>query len=449
MSIWGRRLALGVGLWVIFVANGREIGAGDTIPAILLPIAIARGDGFTLDRFEPVISSGDAAATGTGESLPYFAARKRGRLVSRYPVAPVVVALPFTLPQIALLDRWRPGWDATPVGALRYGRWIAKNAAAAVVALAAVLLCQALRAFGLARVALPATLVAALGSPLWTIAAQSPWQHGTGVLALTTAILLLRSAPGRSRALATGLALAVLVAARLPDIVFALPLAGWALLRRPREAPWLAAGPLVVGSLLAGYNLGWFGTLLGGQVEIEAVRLPMQGLPATWGNPLVGAAGTLFSPNRGLLVFCPWVATAAVVALPTLRARFGAGSMAWPLLLGLCGHFAVVASYSNWWGGWCFGPRYWTEAVPVLAMLLAVALEDARTRGAAVRVAVYGTAAYAIVLQGIGALYYPSSWNATPLPTGQHHERLWDWSDSEITRGLREGPHRAECPLRP
>ena len=38
------RIALALGLWLAYMANGREIGAGDTIPALLQPIGVARGD---------------------------------------------------------------------------------------------------------------------------------------------------------------------------------------------------------------------------------------------------------------------------------------------------------------------------------------------------------------------------------------------------------------------
>jgi hypothetical protein len=48
---WRRAAALGLGLFAVYCANGREIGSGDTVPALLQPIAVLRGDGFALDRF--------------------------------------------------------------------------------------------------------------------------------------------------------------------------------------------------------------------------------------------------------------------------------------------------------------------------------------------------------------------------------------------------------------
>jgi hypothetical protein len=45
----------------------------------------------------------------------------------------------------------------------------------------------------------------------------------------------------------------------------------------------------------------------------------------------------------------------------------------------------------------------------------------------------------AIAIQVIGACFYPSTWNLEPLNVDLHHERLWDWRDTELSRCLREG----------
>jgi len=84
---WRRRIGLAVGLWLAYAANGREMGAGDTQPALLQPIAVARGDGLALDRLAPAIRAADPVAAAPGGFPPYYASIRRGRLVSRYPAA--------------------------------------------------------------------------------------------------------------------------------------------------------------------------------------------------------------------------------------------------------------------------------------------------------------------------------------------------------------------------
>src|SRR4051812_41227539 len=88
---WATAAALWVGLFGVYASNGREIGASDTIPSVLLPISILRGDGVHLDRFRHIWPT----------DLPYYVADKGGEIVSRYPLGPPLLALPFTAPQLA------------------------------------------------------------------------------------------------------------------------------------------------------------------------------------------------------------------------------------------------------------------------------------------------------------------------------------------------------------
>jgi len=150
-------------------------------------------------------------------------------------------------------------------------------------------------------------------------------------------------------------------------------------------------------------------------------------------------AGTLLSPSRGLFVFSPW-ALLALAALPATAARIAAFPVLRSVLLGLVAFALVNASYAVWWGGWSFGPRYWTEAMPLFGVLLGFALAWARTRSRAWRWAFGGAIAFSVALQAIGAFYYPSSWNRIPVSVDVRHERLWDWRDSQLLRLLRNGP---------
>src|SRR6185312_15139616 len=127
-------LLLGFALFMIYSANGRAIGCGDTIPATLQPIALIRGDGLYLDRFEPILMAED-------ESNRYYVSRVRGHLMSHYPQAPALVALPLYLPQVVVIDRLFPGWESKP---LPMASMIAKNAAAFIAALAGVVIYWAL-----------------------------------------------------------------------------------------------------------------------------------------------------------------------------------------------------------------------------------------------------------------------------------------------------------------
>jgi hypothetical protein len=425
---WRTSALLFAGVLLAYLVNGRHIGTVDTIGSQLLPIAIVRGDGPVLDRF---------AAEVEGE---YWVEAHGGSLYSRYPLLPALVAVPPTWLQVKLLDRLVPGWT-DPAVERRWIALVAKTCAALVAALAALCFQRLLLALGLGAVAVPTTLAVALGSDLWVIASQSPWQHGSAALFLVLALWLLAPASvSRARLAAGGLAAALAVCARPTSVLFALPIALAVARQHGRRVLWLLVPAGAVAVLLLAHNQLVFGNLLGGLGGIEAEGHAKHGVEGWIADaPLSALAGTLVSPSRGLFVFSPWAAL-ALAALPWTRQRLGPFPVVRAALLGLVPFGLVISLYGVWWGGWSFGPRYWTEAMPLFGVLLGFALATVAAEGP-VRLLFGAAVGVAIGLQTIGAFFYPSSWNRIPVSVDQTHERLWDWGDSEIRRCLEEGPH--------
>ena len=198
--------------------------------------------------------------------------------------------------------------------------------------------------------------------------------------------------------------------------------------------------PLLLGSALVGTNYWYFGTAVGGYRELFAEHFALGTIKAVWSPDLLGgAAGTLLSPNRGLFVFSPWIPL-ALAALPATASRlrpWPVGRVAlWALVPFLC----QQAAFAEWWGGWSFGPRLWTEVVPLFAIPLGLALEWSWDRYRLFFVGLLLTGLFAIGVQAIGAFYFPSSWNAGPPNVVFQPARVWDWRDTELRRCLAEGP---------
>jgi hypothetical protein len=424
--------ALSVLALAVYLANGREIGQYDTEPATLLTIALLRGEGLHLDRFKTVLHESDGR-------LSPFVARSGRHIVSRYPVAPAILALPVVAPQVWYRDAVAPGWDRNPLVAWSQAKVMGKRAAAVLTAITVGLIFLLSRTIVPTRFAAPAALTAAFGSNLWAVASQALWQHGPATLMLTTAALLLtRERPGRARLALAGLATALMVACRAVDIVFAVVLLAFVLARWPRQVGWFLPGPVVIGTALVGYNLAYFGTLSGGQAALEAMHPELHGVPGAWtANLLPGAAGTLFSPSRGLLIYCPWVLP-AVALLPWTFRRLPSSHVLRPLIASLALVLAINSAYAVWWAGHSFGPRYWTDATPLLASALALALEWSARRFRGMVLILGLLVAWSVAVQAVGAFCYPSSWNLSPADVDRNHDRLWDWRDTEIRRCLVE-----------
>ena len=187
-SGWRGSLCLGLALMVIYMINGRDLGTYDTISTSVLPLYIVRGEGIYFDNQ----LMGNMRSNGT---VPDYLTISHGRIVTLYPIAPALVAVPLFAPQVAMLDLCRPGWDRDRRVAVAESLRMAKLSMAVVVALAGVVLHRLLLALGVGRAAVPAVSAACLGSDLWTVGSQARWQHGPAALSLVTAIALLHPQP--------------------------------------------------------------------------------------------------------------------------------------------------------------------------------------------------------------------------------------------------------------
>jgi hypothetical protein len=425
-------LLLSLGLAAVYAANSRFLGSYDTEPTSLMLLTLARGEGVYLDRYRSFMRD-------TNRVLPVFVRPWRGHILSRYPTAPAILVQPCVIPQVLFLDWFRPGWDRDPRMAGQTCRQIARRSMAVLMSLAAVILYGLLISLGLRRVALPATLAAALGSNLWTVGSQAMWQHGPAAFSLMVVIALLRRMPVPWwRLILAGLATAFLFSCRLIDGLFAIVIVLWLARTQPKGLFWFLPVPLFGAVVLFSYNLGCFGELAGGQAELELIHRSIHHLPGPWSRSMIeGALGTLVSPSRGLFIYTPWVAL-ALAATPLVASRLASHRLIFWLLLALIPYFLLLSKYAVWWGGHCFGPRYWTDVIPLFAILLAFELDWAVDRSRVLIVLFAITIALAIGVQLIGAYCFPSSWNLKPVDVDARHERLWDWRDNELSRCLVE-----------
>jgi hypothetical protein len=74
----------------------------------------------------------------------------------------------------------------------------------------------------------------------------------------------------------------------------------------------------------------------------------------------------------------------------------------------------------------CFGPRYWTDLIPLFAIVLACGLDWAYEHSRVLATGFALTIVCSIGVQAIGAFCFPGGWNVTPAK----------WSISQLTVGL-------------
>lgn len=386
----GRALALCVLAFFIYNANFRPVSAGDCYPARFLPFAMwGRG---TL-MMDPVL---DVARVGFADpdAVPFWMTRlPRGGYVSSYPLVTPVLVAPFYAPAVAALRL--AGWRRDQLaytGALME-KLAASAIAAVTVGLIYLLLRRRLRAS-------PATLLAvafAFGCSTWVTSSQALWQHGPTQLLSVVALLELTREPSPARLAIAGAACGLIPFNRPPDLPIAVAIGAVALLAARGKA-W----PFVAAVIAAAVPFGALNIVFHGHVGGSYFR--SHTVETFFHSPiLVGLAGLLVSPGKGLFFFSPFLLLLVLRRVRRPRPGDGYGRLDVALLLAVIGTFALL-SKGDFTGGYCYGPRFLTGILPVLFWLLAPAMRDLSrvARGVLVAGLVAGAA-----MQAVGAFCYP------------------------------------------
>jgi hypothetical protein len=424
-------------LFVIYNLNLRNIGWDDTYPTRFLPFSLLLDHSVYLDQWiEPRLSR------PLGPHGMYFAARSHRHWVSGYPIILPVVVTP-----LYLLPSWWVSHHSPPIypytlDFVLIASTMEKVSASLIAAMSGAVLFLAFRRIASAKVSLAVVLIYGLTSNTWAISSQALWRHGLTELSFAFLLwALFRVSDSRGAPLWAGLALAVAAANKPMEAIMIVPFLLY-FGRSCWKSLFMFLTPLLIlGSLVLSYNLYFFARPLGAYPTIPVVSFPEEG-GARLGFLTrlgVGVAGLLVSPSRGLLIYTPWAAFAFWGAAKIWKEKSPGWGRA--LLLALIVIFVVQAGFSEeWFGGWCFGPRYLTDVLPFLAWFLLPVRTSVWARPV-LRAAFVATVAIALWVQVVGVFYYPSgNWDGSPVAVERHPRRLWDWSDNQILRSWKAGP---------
>ncbi len=382
-----RRTALLLALLALLIynANFRRIGAGDSYPARFLPFALWNHGTLYLDPIREV--------TAQRHPTPYWIRpTPDGRSASLYPVVTPLLAAPLYLPP-ALWLRWtgetyeRMSW---------LGEILEKLAASAIAAAAVGWMFLLLRRRLEPRDAVLLTLAFALGTNTWATSSQALWQHGPAELLAVGALWFLTGELTAGNLLAAGALAGLMAANRPPDLLFTAAFGLYVLLQTRWRAVWFAAAAAVPGLLAAAYNLVMFHQLSGGYGSIGLTGGDFFAHPV--GR---GLAGLLASPGRGLFFYSPFL-----LFLPLLFHRALADRSARALTLCLTGGVVLqlfLYAHTDWRGGSSYGYRFLTDMVPILIWMLAPVLASL---GRPARAAFLACCLLAVGAQVIGTFKY-------------------------------------------
>jgi len=397
---------LGFFCFLVYNANLRQIGAGDTLPARYQPLILWHDGTLDLDanarmvaHGHPTTPSRDRPAGADGqvtyfEPSSYWMVRtRRHQLASLYPVVTPLLVAPFYVPAVIWLDAH--GWEQPRVD--RVAELMEKVSASLLASLASVLMYLLLRRERI-RWSLPLAVVFAFGTNTWMISSQALWQHGTGELLIVLALLLVVAPASSARTALLGAVCVLMAANRPPDALIAGAFVLFIVWSRRRNALWLLAGSAVPLAALLYYDLNFIGHVAGGYALGKAPN------EIFFRRDWSGVAGLLVSPTRGLLVFTPFLVFVPVGLIQRLREPCSRGLVV-ALSFAAAAQF-LLYSQTDWRAGVSWGPRYLTDLLPILVWMLAPA--PLILRPVARGLLVVAMAA-SVVVQVIGAFWYTTT----------------------------------------
>lgn len=390
----------------IYIANGKWLGAVDTIPARYIPFTILRQFNFDFDEFAFLFDNG----------VPAFLTFARGHYVSLFPPFAGLVAMP-----IYLFSVWS-GIDPSSrlVGDLE------KLAATIIAAIAVAVFYATLKRLADERTSVLITIVFAFGTGTFSISAQALWQHGPSELFLTLSLYcLIRGLREEKYSAYSGLFLAAAVLCRYTDALIALPLTLYIFhCRRDQMARFiLFALPLAL--LLACYNYYYFGSVLMTPYSRTVTS------ETDWYPVLEGLAARLVSPNRGLLIYSPAFLFSIMGIYLTWREK---GRVLFKYIsIGLVLNFLWYSIWPVWRDEWAFGPRYLTDIAPLLSLFLLPSYELIRPNKPMKWVFV-SLCTLSVTIHFLGA-FSSGGWNPD---VGSKHRRVWSLSDGQLVYSVRK-----------
>ena len=369
-----------------------------------------------------------------------------GHIYSSYPIGTPLLAAPFVYladegirlfcsisPEgEALLRRLHKG-PVERLDAVSFHRQVEVLVASLIVAVTTVLMYYVGRKYLSSFLSWGFAGIFAFCTPAWSTASRGLWQHGPSMLMLAAALLILLQAREKPfLAQYASLPLAFSFVVRPTNALSIIALTIYVVLHHRRYLLQYLAWSLVVVVPFIWYNLWLYHAILPPYFSPHKVGASV--------HLLEGLAGNLISPSRGLFVFCPVLAFSVWGMVLSLKAR--SGRLLAALLVGVVvSHWLVISSFPDWYAGHTYGPRYFTDVVPLLVYFLIPVLATLSMPRGFRKMALGSVLGILVLVSAFtnwsGAMNKATAlWNSSPVDVDEAPGRVWDWTDPQFLRGV-------------
>ena len=149
----------------------------------------------------------------------------------------------------------------------------------------------------------------------------------------------------------------------------------------------------------------------------------------------------LISPSRGLFIYIPVLVFVFYLLIRYWKTipfkRLAVLAIAIVVM-----QILVVAMWPIWWGGYAYGPRLLTDAIPWMALLAILGCagrlqsNEIASFSRSELVAAFALIAVSIAINARGATSWPTARWHTVVDVDSHPNRAWDWSYPQFMAGL-------------
>ncbi len=273
----------------------------------------------------------------------------------------------------------------------------------------------------------------------WSVASRGLWQHGPSMLLLSVSLYLLLLArntpkyePWLIRLVSIPLAFSYVVRPTNSVSIFILTL--FILIRYRKHFLSYCLWSFIIIIPFVLFNLNVYHSILPSYYT-SSDQMQFFNL-----DYLEALAGTLFSPSRGLFIY----SSVLIFSLYGIFLKINNKQMDlldYCLLAIIVLHWVISSSHPAWWGGYSYGPRYFTDVLPYFMYFLAAPLmklaQLRRIKKAIFALLLVCSVAMSFFIHYRGATTEDVyTWNSYPVSVDINSSRLWDLRDVQFLRGI-------------
>lgn len=438
-SIFSAAIILFLVSLFVYNINLRVLTCDDNVPTRFLALRIVKDKSLFLDR---MFLPGDAIPKTIYPLHPSIRA-KSGHIVAEKSTGMALFSAPlFSIVYRLTADKNVPQDPASP--AFKHQLDVAEKITSSVIAALSVAMLFFLL-IELETSLISSVLISciyAFGSSHWSVSSQGLWVH-TGVEFWLTAALLAIVVYERSKRIMVlyigSFATGMLFLIRPTGLFYIAAILLYIYKNHRNDIVKFLLFPSILITFYATFNLVALGSLMGGYADVR----PKPFWEFGFRQNMLAALGMFWSPGRGLFFYTPVMAFSFYGMYLALRARQEISRLliymipAISLITFLHTVYSDNSTYLKWYGGGCYGPRYFVDIMPVLAVFLSVCFRElSLMKDQKKKIIFYAIVSFlvswSVFTQVVGTFFYKGAWHEFVGGVDNHPESVWDLANNPV-----------------